>query len=50
MTSKEKFFDLVAREKATLLKLGVRQIGLFGSTLRGEDTETGADSFIWQFY
>lgn len=39
MTSKERFFDLVAREKATLLTLGVQQIGLFGSTLRGEDTE-----------
>ena len=39
MTSKEKFFDLIAREKETLLKLGVTQIGLFGSTVRGEDTE-----------
>ena len=39
MTNKERFFELVEREKSQLQSFGVKQIGLFGSTLRGEDTE-----------
>jgi len=48
-TARLAVFGSVAREEATLLRLGVRQIGLFGSTLRGDDTDTGSASFIWQF-
>lgn len=39
MTNKERFFELVEREKSQLQSFGVKQIGLFGSTLRGDDTD-----------
>lgn len=39
MSRKDHFFQLVTREKERIQGLGVKEIGLFGSVVRGEDTE-----------
>ena len=36
-TRKEKFFALIHREREALASLGIKEIGLFGSAVRGED-------------
>jgi len=38
-TRKTKFFDLIDREQDALTSLGIKEIGLFGSAVRGEDND-----------
>lgn len=49
MTSKEQIFRLISTAKPELQSLGIRNIGIFGSYVRGEQTKTSDIDILIDF-
>ena len=49
MTRKEHFFSIIRAREKDLRSLGVKKIGIFGSVIRGEDTEKSDVDVLVQF-
>ena len=49
MTRKDTFFKLIRKNKEFLESIGVKEIGLFGSVVRGEDTAASDIDVLVEF-
>ena len=49
MSRKERFYEMVRRNREHLKRIGVKRIGIFGSVARGEDDERSDYDILVEF-